>query len=337
MIKKVKKEILNFANDIDSMERQYADNDISSILIFLKDKIKEDTRKYFDTDNYQLQEKIKKDLSRYYNLIYYYQAKQNGLRRAYVLDNELEKLSNIYMVEQTPERFEVDENLLSEINVTEGLTMEQALELLKWTVNNTRDNLMIEGKNRTGVAEDVYGNSCLDGACGFSQFSTLYPLQELGLEVTINNIGDMCGVRHAYGTVVIPINIEGKITKKRFLLDCTYRQFFTLPFNVVARYLSGSPSAGFFVTQNDEQIEFAKELLKNGFVEASLENMKKYIRPFFYSSTLVDNIYDMEQKFNEIDIFEILEKKQEEFDYTEEEFFEWGMNLNLVASKNKSL
>jgi hypothetical protein len=292
---------------------------------------------YINSDNYELQESLRKELVGYYNLLYYCQAKVNGLRRAYMLDKDIECLPNIYMVEQLPEKFEIDENLLSEINVTEGLTINQALELLKWTVNNTRNNLIIEGNNRMGIPEDVYGNSCLGGACGFSQFSTLYPLQQLGFEVTINNVGDMCGVRHAYGTVVIPINSEGKITKKRFLLDCTYRQFFTLPFNVVARYLSGSPSVGFFTSLGQEQIEFAKELLKNGFVEASLENMIKYIKTFFYSSMSADNIHEMDRMFDEIDIFNILENKQEEFDYTEEEFIEWGFNLDFVVSKNKSL
>lgn len=337
MINKIKKQILDFRDDIDAMEKEKTTDDIASILTTIREKIKELTKKYFETENYQLQETLKTELARYYNLLYYYQAKINGLERAYILDDEIEKLPHIYMVEQLPEKFELDESLLKEIDASEGLTMEQALELLKWTVNNTRDNLITEGESSKGIPEDVYGNSSLVGACGFSQFSTLYPLKKLGLEVTINNVGQVCGERHAYGTVVIPIRSEGKIINKRFLIDCTYRQFFTLPFNVTARYLSHSPSIGFFINHDEEQIKFAKELLKNGFIEASIENIEKYLKPFFYSSTSADNIHKVEEKFNNINIVETIENKQEEFDYEEEEFIEWGFNLEILPQKNKTL
>lgn len=335
MIDKIQKQILIFKNNIEKMEKN-SDN-VASIITMIKEKIKEITKKYFETEDIKLRETLKNDLINYYNLLYYYQAKIDGLERAYLLDDELERLSNIYMVEQLPEKFELNEELLREIDVSEGLTIEQALELLKWTVNNTRDNLIAEGENSKGIPEDVYGNSSLVGACGFSQFSTLYPLKQLGLEVTINNVGEVCGVRHAYGTVVIPIKSEGKIIKKRFLIDCTYRQFFTLPFNIAARYLLDSPSAGFFISQNEEQINFARELLKNGFVEASLENVEKYLKPFFYSSVPIGNIEKVDEKFNEIDIIETIEKRQEEFDYDEEEFIGWGFNIDFLPSKHKSL
>lgn len=329
--------MMKFKTDVESFEKEIGTEDIASIIDILKDKIKDNTKKYFETDNLQLQEILKLDLIKYYNLMFYYQAKLNGLNRAYILDDDIEKLPNIYMVEQVPERFEIDNQILGEINVTDGLTTEQAIELLKWTVNNTRDNLIIESMNSGNKKEDVYGNSSLMGTCGFSQFSTLYPLQKLGLEVTINNVGDVCDTRHAYGTVLIPIKKDGKVIKERFLIDCTYRQFFTLPYNVAARYLSHSPFVGFFVSQDEEQIEFSKQLLKNGFVVASLENMEKYLKPFVYGSSHIDNIYNVEEKFNDVDIFETLDRKQEEFDYDEEEFVSWGLNLDLVLQKNRTL
>lgn len=337
MISKITKQILNFKSDIENAENTKTTDDIGLFLTVISEKIKEITKEYFDTKDYHEQELLKKDLIRYYNLLYYYQAKINGLERAYILSDGLEKLPDIYMVEQLPERFEINGELLKQINISEGLTIEQALELLKWTVNNTRDNLIAEGESSKGIPEDVYGNSSLVGACGFSQFSTLYPLKQLGLEVTINNVGQVCGERHAYGTVVIPIRSDGKIINKRFLLDCTYRQFFTLPFNVAARYLSHSPSVGFFVSQDEEQIKFAKELLKNGFVYASSENIEKYLKPFFYACTSVDNIYDIDKKFDDANVSEVIENKQEEFDYEENEFIEWGFNLEIGTSKSKTI
>lgn len=151
---------------------------------------------------------------RYYNLLYFCQDKTNG--RAYLLDNDLQKLPNIYILEQSPKRFDIDESLLKQINVSEGLTMEQATELLKWTVNNTRDNMNFSSKKNSVVFNDVYDNNSLMGFCGFSQFSSLYPLQQLGLEITINNMMDVCELCHCYGTVTIPIRVNGQIIKKDF-------------------------------------------------------------------------------------------------------------------------
>jgi len=133
--------------------------------------------------------------------------------------------------------------------------------------------------------------------------------------------------------------MEDKIVNKRFLIDCTYRQFFTMQYNVIARYLHSNPdpAAGFFIVQNRDLIEFAKKLLKDGFVEADLENLNKYIKPFFSRSISINDISKIDEKFNELDIIDILENKQEEFDYTEEEFDAWGCNLNFPQIKGRNL
>lgn len=333
----IKEQVLGFQNDISSIEKENPNINLDEILNTLNRRIKENTERYFKSYNHESQEEIKLDLIRDYNLIYYYQAKKNGISKAYLLDDDIDKLPDIYLVEQRPERFRIDEDLLNNINLDEGLTMEQAIELLRWSVNNTRDNLIITEKRRPSTIEDVYGNSSLMGACGLSQFSSLYPLQKLGLQVTINNVGEVHGGRHAYGTVVIPIKMEDKIVNKRFLIDCTYRQFFTIPWNVIARYLSSSPFAGFYVVQDNVKIEFAKELLKNGFIEASLENLEKYLKPFFSGSIPIDKVSTIDEEFSKLDIIDILENKQEEFDYSEEEFYEWGLNLNLPQAQERNL
>ena len=59
--------------------------------------------------------------------------------------------------EQNLTEEQLETNELYNKSKAEGLSEEEALELLKWTVNNTRDNLIIEGEGRKGIPEDVYG------------------------------------------------------------------------------------------------------------------------------------------------------------------------------------
>jgi len=313
--------------DKDYYETQVTDKD--SFLISIKNMIKNYSRQYFEINDVSYKKEILKYLSRYYDLLYYINSTKD-IRRMYLLDGDIESLPNIFVVDQKPTFFELDNNLLSSINIEQGLTEIQAEELLKWTANNTRNNLNISCQNKSGKF-DVYDNNSLIGACGFSQFSTLYPLQKLGLTVTINNISTINNIRHAYGTVTIPINNNGTIVQKRYLIDCTYRQFFDIKSNVVSRYIGGnSPRAGFFVIQDDAEIEFAKELLKNGFVEASPENLEKYLKPFYSMSVNMENLGQIDENFSKLDIADVLDNHQEEFDdYTEEEFSDWGMNLDF--------
>ena len=245
-----------------------------------------------------------------------------------------QKLRNeiINQIENT-ERFDLDENVLNTINISEGLSEEQAQELLKWTVNNTRDNLNIS-KNKLEISDDVYENYSLSGFCGFSQFSSLYPLKQMGLEVTVNNVGEIKGGRHAYGTVIIPIKENDQVVNKRFLIDCTYRQFFTIPFNSFSRYINSAPDIGFFIKENRGQTEFAKKLLKDGFIEATSENLEKYLKPFFMRSYQFEYLELVESEFNEIDLFDTIQNKQEEFDYEESEFDNLGCNLRFPYNQN---
>ncbi len=82
------------------------------------------------------------------------------------------------------------------------------------------------------------------------------------VKVTVNNTMDIPAIRHAYGTVVIPIRMANVIVNRRFLIDCTYRQFFTIQSNIIANYLDSHLSMAIFINQDKDQIQFTKELLK---------------------------------------------------------------------------
>ena len=283
------------------------------------------TRMYYNTENLQNKSNLLSKLIDCYNKLFLCNATKDK-HGMYMLDKELENLPNIFILDDKPVRFDIDYSLLDSINVSEGLTEDQALELLKWTANNTRDNLNISCNN------DVYGNESLMGTCGLSQYSTLYPLQKLGFEVTVNNIASVGNVRHAYGTVIMPIKTDSGIQNKRYLIDCTYRQFFDVNHNVVTRYIDDRPSVGYFVSKNPEEIQFAKELLQNGFVEANFKNLEHYLKPFFSSIIPISKIDKIDEEFKKINIEDIIKNHQSEFDYDEDDFKKWGFNLEIPVN-----
>lgn len=73
---------------------------------------------------------------------------------------------------------------------------------------------------------------------------------------------------------------------KKYVIDCTYRQFFTLVRNDLERIkvmgLSGC-HAGIFMTKTKERLELANQILKYGWFEATPKNLKNYFDGFALS------------------------------------------------------
>ena len=137
--------------------------------------------------------------------------------------------------------------------------------------------------------------------------------------------------------MLIPINEDGKIINKRFLIDCTYRQFFLLRNNLISNYINSTPDIGFFVKESEEETRFAKELLSNGFTDGGKEALSLYLKPFYACSLTMDKVFKLDKLFNELDILDIVLNRGEEFDYDEEEILSRGMNIELptLSSKKK--
>ena len=224
-------------------------------------------------------EKLSKVLTTYYKYCYDNNLKSN------IDIFELGPLS--YIVESEPLIFEVDENLANNAfkhlqqviennknGVPDGLNEAEAELILNWTIQNARKSL--------AKAEKDFLNSSLTGYCGYAQSMTLLPLMEAGLEVTINNTSLLPGAiyRHAFGTVKVPIKINNKVIFKQFLLDASYRQFFTTAECNPGRYYlhnyDAGPSAGYYVCETEEGRKFAQELLKKGYIELTEHNAKIY-------------------------------------------------------------
>ena len=77
-----------------------------------------------------------------------------------------------------------------------------------------------------------------------------------------------------------------KLDDKYYLIDCTYRQFFTTSGNFLERigiiYTSGC-KVGTFAIMNEERKLIASKLLKKGYIELTDDNLKLYLDPFTIS------------------------------------------------------
>jgi len=152
-------------------------------------------------------------------------------------------------------------------------------------------------RNFTYLGIDINKNS-MNGFCELAQSLSMRPFEELGLKVTKNLAEDDFGYieHHAFGTVTIPINDNDKVVEQTYLIDPTYRQFFTSTRCHEGMYYIKdkdtdkykAPDPGYFV----ENIEFARELMSKGYIELNEENAKVYGSSFSKSSGVDINKVD---------------------------------------------
>lgn len=188
------------------------------------------------------------------------------------------------------------------------LTQEEAIMLLDWTINNARYSI-----EKLGIF--IMENS-LNGYCELGQVLTIMPFEKIGLKVT-KNCARECffyPYNYVFGTVTFPIFAD-KITMKTYLLDVSYRQFFTTTrcnegmYNVKGFFdLPTSPAPGYFV----EDKEFAKKLMADGYILLTEQNAKKYGEPFYKTSLEKGEI----SNFSE-DYFENILKKTGDYIITD--------------------
>ncbi len=221
------------------------------------------------------------------------------LDEAYNLYMMLENES--YIINQKPDFKKInDEEIIKSIDELKlvleknndmfkhGISNECANTILKWIVYNTRNNFKKIGVNLE--------NNSLNGYCEIGQLISILPLEKLGLKVTKNqaNICFDYPYNHCFGTVSLPILENNEIIEKEYLIDTTYRQFFTTVRCNEGRYytkeentlLETSPNPGYFNINK----EFAQELMKKGYVFLNEKNAEYYGKPFYLSSLKKEKI-----------------------------------------------
>ena len=117
--------------------------------------------------------------------------------------------SNTFIIDEIPLITDVDYNkvkeLLNNYKKNKYVTTDDAKYILNWTVQNTRKFISDLGVN-------IKGNS-LDGYCELAQFVTLYPLEEMGFEVTKNTAQNDFdyNLNHAFGTLTLNVKEDDEI------------------------------------------------------------------------------------------------------------------------------
>lgn len=247
-----------------------------------------------------------------------------------------------YIIYQEPERKMIDDkklqialNRYNEIKnngFKEGLTDEEIKTLLDYSVENARksfDNLGINVKTNS-----------LNGLCELGQALTIMPLEHLGLEVTKNS-ASLCfnyPFNHVFGTVTFPYQDNGRVIDKTYLIDSTYRQFFSTMRCNEGRYyteeentnLKVAPDPGYFITD----IDFAKTLMKDGYIELTKENAKKYGEAFYKASIPLKELEKLDTKDNK-DYYSLILLDNADYIVRRSELE--GLNLEFPKTSNKRL
>lgn len=245
-----------------------------------------------------------------------------------------------YIIDQKPVRKNID-NALLEKSVAhvkeivsekkkEGLEKEEVSVLLDWAVEHTRNCFEILGLD--------IKNASLNGFCELGQALSIMPFEKLGLTVTKNKAKDAFDYpfNHAFGTVTFPLKENEKITNVTYLIDTTYRQFFTSVRCNEGRYytkeenlnIDTAPDPGYFI----EDKQFAKELLGKGYIILNEDTARIYGEAFLKASR---TLLEKEKTIKNINYYEKILKTST--NYTIPNFELDGFDLEFPLPTKKSL
>ena len=185
--------------------------------------------------------------------------------------------------------------------IVKGVTEDEAKKIIEWVVQRDRQLL-------TSCLEENLDDFSLVGCCRLSQEITDKLLTNIGLAprylTIIDTIENYDGDEHGFSTVPIPIiNKSKKIEEKNFLIDVTYRQFFlTEGYLSTERFIKDerfgnkvAPSPGYWCINLPGGLDFAKTLLRNGYIELTPKNAKLYGDSFLLAS-IKNNEYETKYK-----------------------------------------
>lgn len=205
-----------------------------------------------------------------------------------------------YKINQEPVLKEIDRDYLCysiqhlkevlhnrSLGIKDGISRAEALCLLNFVVNHVRNCFSSLGINLS--------RSSLNGFCELGQALSIMPFEKLGLQVTKNTASDAFKYpfNHAFGTVWFPILEDGEMIDERYLVDTTYRQFFSSVRCNEGRYYTleentgviANPDPGYYVKNEN----FARTLMRDGYVLLNKENANFYGEAFYLSSLNLEN------------------------------------------------
>ena len=263
-----------------------------------------------------------------------------------------EKSESLFIIESEPIDYQIDNQKKNEalarlqsalVNIQngypDGISLDDAKLIIESIIQNARVGLCAQEKD----SMDFF-NSSFGGFCGYAQALTIFPLLELGVKVTANNVSKLpdCSQRHAFATCTFPIKEENQIYEKQFLLDATYRQFFLTINCNEGRFYEGDArfknqtgaDPGYHLCQSEVGILFAEELSRKGYIELTEENARMYGYGFSAQTITLSTVYPEILRISNHTGREYIDainnkQLQEKLDYDREEFRDWDVNISL--------
>lgn len=232
-----------------------------------------------------------------------------------------------FIVDINVKRYKIDKEKIIEIvkklQNNKHVTEREAISLLEFAVENAR-----KGFEKIGL--DL-NNSSLDGFAELGQILSIRMFEDIGLKVTKNKAVTCFNsyFYNVFGTVTIPIKEDGKVEEKVFLIDTTYKQYFSsVDCNEGKKYILNSKypviphiSPGYYVKDKN----MAKHLINNGYIELNENIAKEYGKAFVLASS-------NPEKFNDIDYFSTIVNDKNDYAMRLEDIDE--LNISF-ASEDK--
>ena len=230
----------------------------------------------------------------------------------------------------------------------QGMTEQEAEEILKWTVQNARDEL---AKDKNLQEESLLG------CCGFGQAITAQTLRNMGLNPNVCNVNPTIGEdtgRHAFITVNIPVKTSEKVEDKMYLVDTTFRQFFLREeiTNSRGEFIKDkefgnkvAPMAGYWLLKMQGGRKLAEEILSKGYIELTEERAKLYGDSFILEEKERKNptrVPNQKELITGIDGKQYINninnpKLHGEIDYDMEDFKGFGINIKTPLMQKQEM
>lgn len=151
---------------------------------------------------------------------------------------------------------------------------------LNWLVYMTRKHLFSLTSNN--IYTEDFANCCKTSCIKINELSKKIGLKSTPL-IIYPGFDKRANLYQGSGYHYLNLVTDGV---KEAYIDCTYRQFFKSTTNNLNRLgiveLSGC-RAGIFMTMNEERLNLAKQILKNGWFWGTDENVKNYFDGFALS------------------------------------------------------
>lgn len=213
--------------------------------------------------------------------------------------------------------------------------------ILNWLVGMTREFLNVKINQKSKVLID-FNQLDLGNKCEEASNRVLWLCKEIGLKchklIIYPGFTTYPQLYDGNGYHVIVVVYLGN---EKYIIDCTYRQFFTLAYNNLNRIGLIDISncrAGIFMTMNDERLNLANQILKRGWFLVTDDNIKNYFDGYaisyrnglYYQTT---NDYSYETTYSAIDYKDFLRKIDSQVKHEGEEVLGFQRTLNLKQTK----